>query len=126
LGLVDEGSNLFNIYKSQYSIVLRTLLKLGMIYKKEGFYYTSPHFGNILESIGRLWKDWLSLTHSRYHFCFLLRAIVTQNSGSVSLPRYSCPASLSLGFTSFTVFIFPVHPDVFIIHLAPQSWHITS
>ena len=58
LGLTEEGSNLFNIYKSQYSIVLRTLRKLGMIYKKEGFYYTSPHFGNILESIGRLWKDW--------------------------------------------------------------------
>jgi len=58
LGLTEEGSNLFNVYKSQYSIVLRTLRKLGMIYKKEGFYYTSPHFGNVLESIGRLWKDW--------------------------------------------------------------------
>ena len=58
LGLLDEGSNLFNVYKSQYSIVLKTLRKLGMIYKKEGFYYTSPHFGNVLESMGRLWKDW--------------------------------------------------------------------
>jgi len=58
LGLLDDESNLFNVYKSQYSIVLKTLRKLGMIYKKEGFYYTSPHFGNILESMGRLWKDW--------------------------------------------------------------------
>jgi len=58
LGLLDEESNLFNVYKSQYSIVLKMLRKLGMVYKKEGFYYTSPHFGNVLESIGRLWKDW--------------------------------------------------------------------
>ena len=58
LGLVEEGSNLFNVYKSQYIIVVKILRKLGMVYKKEGFYYTSPHFGNVLESIGRLWKDW--------------------------------------------------------------------
>ena len=46
LGLVDDdGSNLFNVYKSQYSLVLKTLRRLNMIYKKEGFYYTSPHFG---------------------------------------------------------------------------------
>lgn len=59
LGLVDEdGANLFNIYKSQYSIVLKILRRLNMIYKKESIYHTSPHFGNVLESIGRLWKDW--------------------------------------------------------------------
>jgi len=23
-----------------------------------GFDHTTPHFGNVLESIGRLWKDW--------------------------------------------------------------------
>jgi len=58
LGLVDEGANLFNVYKSQYSIILKMLRRLGLIYKKEGAYYTSPHFGNVLEAIGRLWKDW--------------------------------------------------------------------
>ena len=58
LGLIEEGSNLFHVYKSQYTIVLKVLRKLNMVYKKEGAYYTSPHFGNVLESIGRLWKDW--------------------------------------------------------------------
>ena len=58
LGLVDEGSNLFYVYKSQYTIVLKILRKLNMIYKKEGAYYTTAHFGQVLESIGRLWKDW--------------------------------------------------------------------
>jgi len=58
LGLTEEGSNLFNVYKSQYSLILKTFQRVGMIYKKESFYYTSPHFGNILESIERLWKDW--------------------------------------------------------------------
>lgn len=58
LGLVDEGHNLFHVYKSQYTIVLKILRKLNMIYKKEGAYYTSKTFGENLERIGRLWIDW--------------------------------------------------------------------
>jgi len=58
LSLIEEGSNLFHVYKSQYCIILKILRRMGMIYKKEGAYYTSPHFGEVLESIGRLWKDW--------------------------------------------------------------------
>ena len=58
LGLVDEGSNLFYVYKSQYTIVLKILRKLNMIYKKEGAYYTSKIFGENLERIGRLWLEW--------------------------------------------------------------------
>ena len=58
LGLMEGGSNLFNVIRGQYVIVVKVLRKLGMVYKKEGFYYTSPHFGEVLESIGRLWKDW--------------------------------------------------------------------
>ena len=58
LGLVEEGSNLFNVYKSQYIIVVKILRKLGMVYKKEGAYYTSKSFGENLERIGRLWLEW--------------------------------------------------------------------
>lgn len=59
LGLVDDdGHNLFNVLKGQYVVVVHQLRRLGMLYKKEGVYYTSPHFGNVLETLGRLWKDW--------------------------------------------------------------------
>nr|WP_013087931.1 hypothetical protein [Pyrococcus sp. 12/1]ADF80214.1 p12-7p [Pyrococcus sp. 12/1] len=58
LGLVEDGHNIFNVVKGQYVIVVHQLRKLGMVYKKEGRYYTSPHFGEVLETIGRFWKDW--------------------------------------------------------------------
>lgn len=58
LGLMEGGSNLFNVIRGQYVIVVKVLRRVGIVYKKEGFYYTSPHFGEVLESIGRLWKDW--------------------------------------------------------------------
>lgn len=59
LGLVDEeGHNLFHVYKSQYTLVVKELRRLGLVYKKEGAYHTSPHFAKVLEEIASLWKDW--------------------------------------------------------------------
>jgi len=51
-------TQIFHVYKSQYTIVLKILRKLNMIYKKEGAYYTSKTFGENLERIGRLWLEW--------------------------------------------------------------------
>ena len=50
----------FHHVKNQYSLVLKILRRAGLIYKKEGRYYTSPKFGRLLQEIGQLWLDWRS------------------------------------------------------------------
>ena len=48
----------FHHVKNQYSLTLKILRRAGLIYKKEGAYYLSSHFGRILQEIGQLWLDW--------------------------------------------------------------------
>jgi len=50
----------FNHIKNQYSLTLKIMRKAGLIYKKEGRYYTSTKFGRLLQEIGQLWLDWRS------------------------------------------------------------------